>query len=197
MKITIYGEDFNRIMRTCIPSLDRADGVREGLKYIEIRGKDGHATATACNGFHLSHCAFTYEGDAECWFLLPRHKTIKNDCFVTVTVEDGEISVSDGEETLTRKAIDTESVPNWPNIAEPRQSEAGVRRIGVSRKYLRRLLESFGGDDTLLLEVPQNPIHAIVVRNAYTWGMVLPVRFNGEPHMQEFSNPLATTKSAE
>ena len=197
MKITIQGEDFNRIMRTCIPSLDRADGVREGLKYIEIRGKDGHATATACNGFHLSHCDFSYEGDAECRFLLPRHKTIKNDCFVTVTVENGEISVSDGEETVTRKEIDPESAPDWPGIVWSKQKETGVRRIGVSRKYLRRLLDSYGGDDTLLLEIPQNPLNPIVIRNAYTWGMVLPVRFNGEPHMQEFSNPLPTTKSAE
>lgn len=197
MKITIQGEDFNRIMRTCIPSLDRADGVREGLKYIEIRGKDGHATATSSNGFHLSHCAFTYEGDTECHFLLPRHKTIKNDCFVTVTIDNEEISISDGEETLTRKAVDIASMPDFAHIAEKSQKTVGMRRIGVSRKYLRRPLESYSGDDTLLLEIPKNPIDPIVVRNAHTWGVVLPVRFNGEPHMQEFSNPLSTTKSAE
>lgn len=197
MKITIQGEDFNRIMRTCIPSLDRADGVREGLKYIEIRGKDGHATATSSNGFHLSHCAFTYEGDTECHFLLPRHKTVKNDCFVTVAIDNEEISVSDGEETLTRKAVDIAGAPDWPRIVENGTKEAGVRRVGVSRKFLRRLLDSYSGDDVLLLEIPKNPIKPIVIRNTYAWGMVLPFRFNGEPHKQEFSDPLATTKSAE
>lgn len=200
MKITISGEDFNRIMRVCIPSLDRMDGVRDYLKYIEVRGKDGHATATACNGFHLAQCTFNYQGDKKIRFLLPRYKVVRKDRDMTITIENGEISITDGEEMTIRKAVELPKSWDVQKAVDACAAQPDVRVFGVSRKYLRRLLDSYGSDDRIIFEVAQDPMAGIIVRNAHTCGLVLPLRFGATVDLhadfQQFTDPLATTKGA-
>lgn len=200
MKITISGEDFNRIMRVCIPSLDRLDGVRDYLKYIEVRGWDGQATATACNGYHMAQCTFNYQGDTEIRFMLPRYKTVRKDRDMTIVIENGEISIADGEEMTIRKDFPINEKFDMQKVIDMCKAQPNVRVFGVSRKYLRRLLDSFGGDDHLLFEVAKNHEAGIIVRNAHTCGLVMPLRITPDYEemrlFQQFTDPLGTTKGA-
>lgn len=192
MKITISGEDFNRIMRVCTPSLARMDSAHDGLKYIEVRGKNGKAVATACNSFHLAQCPFAYQGDKEIRFMLPRHKPVKKNATMTITIENGAISIADGEETVSRQAIRVYDVAEIVDSCKSIQGD--TRLIGVSRKHLRRLLESYGTEDILVLEVPENQNAPVAIHSAHTYGLVMPERFKAASMFA--SEGLATTKGA-
>lgn len=101
MKITLTGTEFNRIMRICIPALSKG-GFREALEYIEIQcNGQGEGCATACDGYTLMQTRFSCQGDKGIYMIRPT-KTVRNDCTIEITKEDGKISISDGTETITR-----------------------------------------------------------------------------------------------
>ena len=186
MKITMEGAEFNRIMRTCIPALDK-NGTRRVLEYIEIRCAGGVGAATGCDGFHLAQCCFAYEGD-DCTFMLPKHRTVSNGSTITISVKGDKISISDGEETVTR-SLCKDVPPNWQKIVTGQEEKPQTATITVSASRLRRILGSFdSNNDAVTFEI-RGPLDGVVMRGPSIYGMLLPIRTNGQRHLARFVKP--------
>ena len=187
MKITMLGLDFNRIMKVCIPALDKV-GTRRATEYIEIRCADGIGTATACDGISLAHCQFNYEGDEGC-FLLPRHRNVANGALITITIKGNSISVSDGDEKITR-ALCTDDVPNWGTVVLERAAKRRTASITLSARRLRNIMRSFDSlDDAVTFEIAGD-LDSVILRSSRTYGLLLPIRNNGQRNLAQYIRPL-------
>jgi len=175
MKITMTGTDFNRIMRVCIPALSK-DAVRAELCHIDIQcNGEGEGCATALDGFTLAQTRFACQGP-RCRFHIPAHKTVKNDCIIEITLEDGKISVSDGVETVTRPALQFDGIDH---AAVCRSAQGNKKRatIAFDGRLLMRALKSHATSyrEPVFLEI-YGPHDAAILHTANTCGMVLPMR---------------------
>ena len=187
MKITMDGADFNRIMRVCSPALDRK-GTRRALEFIEIRCMDGLGTATGCDGITLAHCQFTYEGD-DGTFLLPRHRNVANGAEITIVAKGDKISVSDGDETITRDFHGTLEHANWKNVVSGIEKEAQRATITMSASRLRRLLAAFDSDDDAVTFEIRGDIDGVFMRAHQTFALLLPMRTDGQRNLARFVKP--------
>lgn len=186
MKITMDGREFNRIMRTCVPAISKDDS-REALRYIEIRCKGGVGVTTACDGVALAQCHFEYVGD-DGVLLLHSHRSVKNDALITIEAKGKKISVSDDSETVVRKLAE-HTHPNWKTIVDRNERKTQRASIVCNPARLRRILDSFSGnDDSVFIEI-RDDLDGIVMRGANTYAMVLPIRENKEQKRARFVRP--------
>lgn len=186
MKITMDGAEFNRIMRVCIPALDKK-GSRPVLEHIEIRCAGGVGAATACDSIHLAQCRFEYEGD-DGMFMLPRHRTVSNGSRITINVKGDKISISDGEETVTRNLC-KDVPPDWRKIVTGQEEKPQAATITMSASRLRRILGSFdSNNDAVTFEI-RGPLVGVVMRGPSTYGMLLPIRVEEGRHLARFVKP--------
>ena len=186
MKITMAGREFNRIMRTCVPAISKDDS-REALRHIEIRCKGGVGVATACDAIALAQCRFEYVGD-DGVLLLRSHRSVKNDALITIEAKGKKISVSDDTETISRKLAE-HTHPNWKTIVDKNERETQRASIVCNPARLRRILDSFSGnDDSVCIEI-RGDIDAIVMRGEKSYAMILPIRVDGEQKRARFAYP--------
>ena len=186
MKISMMGFEFNRIMRVCIPALDKS-GTRRALERIEIRCAGGVGTATAGDGFCLTQCRFTYDGD-DGRFLLPRHRSVSNGARITITVKGDKISVSDDDETVTRKLYD-DTHPAWARIVSSIEEKEQNASIILSASRLRRILNSFDNlDDAVSIEI-RGGLDGVIMRAPGTFCMLMPIRADEQRHLARFIVP--------
>lgn len=186
MKITMGGHEFNRIMRTCVPALEK-NGSHPALEYIEIRCKDGVGIATACDAFNLAQCCFSYQGD-DGVLLLRSHRSVKNDALITIEAKGKKISVSDDSETISRKLAE-HTHPNWKTIVDKNERETQRASIVCNPARLRRILDSFSGnDDSVCIEI-RGDLDGIVMRGANTYAMLLPIRESEKKKRARFVYP--------
>lgn len=176
MKITLTGEDFNRIMRVCTPAMSREDS-REALRHIEIKcdGK-GHGVATALNGFTLAQTCFACQGKRG-KMLIGAYKNVSNDCMVEIELQDGNISISDGVETITRKAFEGAYVDH-ETIVKGAQAKEHSITIALDRNRLRRALDSYRTSASTVVFEIYGPEDAIIMRGADAAGLLLPMRMH-------------------
>lgn len=188
MKISMMGFEFNRIMHTCIPALEKKGGPHRVLELIEIRCANGVGAATACDGFSLTQCQFPYEGD-DGTFLLPRHRSVANGSRITITVKGDKISVSDGDETITRKLCQDTTL-DFRKIVSTNEEKPQAATITVSASRLRRILNAYDHvDDAITFEI-RGEIDGVVMRAPNTYGMVLPIRVSGgQRNLAQFVKP--------
>lgn len=187
MKITMDGADFNRIMRVCIPALEKKNGSRRVLEHIEIRCANGIGAATACDGFGLTHCQFEYEGDDGA-FMLPRHRTVANGSRITITVRGDKISIADDEETITRPLCKDEP-PNWHKITTGNEQKPKAATITMSASRLRRILNGFDRDNDVVTFEIRESLAGVVMRGPSTYGMLLPIRTDEQRNLARFVKP--------
>lgn len=189
MKITLTGRDFNRIMQTCRPALDKT-GIREALSCIEFRCKDGRGVASACDGFAMAQCCFSYVGD-DGVFLLRSHRNVSNDSDVTITVSANgkKISVSDGTEIVTRDNVNAEYI-NLGNIVAGLETKKKRATFTISAGRLRKILNSFSATDNAVLFEIRGDLDAVVMRSLDTFALVLPVRCSEKRNVAKFERPV-------
>lgn len=185
MKITLTGTEFNRIMRICIPALSK-EGIREALEYIEIQcNGQGEGCATACDGYTLMQTRFSCRGDKGTYMIRPT-KTVRNDCTIEITKEDGKISISDSMETITRPDYGGPYISH-ANIC--RKAQKGKPRITVafSAKLLERMLKSFAAGRQIVYLEMRDPEKVVVVKSSYgACGLVVPMRTGEDYEEPEF-----------
>lgn len=187
MKITMLGQTFNRIMRVCSPALEKK-GTGRAIEFIEIRCFDGVGTATGCDGITLAHCQFNYEGDNGC-FLLPRHRNVANGAEITITAKGDKISVSDGDETITREMHVTLEHPNWQNVVSGIEKEAQRATITMSASRLRRILNSFENNEDVVTFEIRGDLDGVFMRAPHTFALLLPIRTDGQRTLARFVKP--------
>lgn len=185
MKITLTGTEFNRIMRICIPALSK-EGIREALEYIEIQcNGQGEGCATACNGYALMQTRFSCQGDKGIYMIRPT-KTVRNDCTIEITKEDGKISISDGTETISRPDYGGPYISH-ANIC--REAQKGKPRITVafSVQLLKLMLKSCAAGRQIVYLEMRDPGKAVVVKSSYgACGLVMPTRGDEDYKEPEF-----------
>lgn len=189
MKITLSGYDFNRIMRTCRPAIDKT-GLRDVLSCIEFRCKDGRGVASACDGFAMAQCCFSYEGD-DGVFLLRSHRTVSNDTDVSIMISANgkKISVSDGTEIITRDNVVAEYI-NLGNVVAEHETKEKRATFTINAARLRKILNSFSGiNDAVLFEI-RGDLDAVIMRNVDTYALLLPVRCNERRNVARFERPV-------
>lgn len=178
MKITLTGEDFNRIMRVCVPALASPASPRETLKYIQIRTNgNGEGCATALDGYTLAQTRFPCTGDAG-EMLIPKHKNVRKDCMVTIEQKGGKISISDGIETVTREAVKDPYVATDAIIKKAQADETTIS-VYVDRHLLRNALRSYANSEKVVCMEIRQADGPIILRGTDSCGMVLPVRIHG------------------
>lgn len=185
MKITLASEDFNRIMRVCVPALETASSPHESLKYIQVRcNGEGEGCATALDGYTLAQTRFPCTGEA-CEMLIPKHKNVRKDCIVTIEQKGDEISVSDGIETVTRKAVKGPFAATDAIIRNAQEPETTIT-VHIDRHRLRNALRSYANSGSVLqLEIRQAD-GAIIVRGLDSCGLVLPMQVHRELEQARF-----------
>lgn len=189
MKITLTGYDFNRIMRTCRPAIDKT-GLRDVLSCIEFRCKDGRGVASACDGFAMAQCCFSYEGD-DGVFLLRSHRSVSNDAVITIrtSVNGNKISVSDGTETFIRHNVNAEYI-NLGNIVAGLETKKKRATFTISAGRLRKILNSFSATDNAVFFEIRGDLDAVVMRSLDTFALVLPVRCSEKRNVAKFERPV-------
>lgn len=186
MKITMMGFEFNRIMQVCIPALEKK-GNRRVLEHIEIRCAGGVGAATSCDGVHLAQCCFVYDGD-DGTFMLPRHRTVANCSRITITVKGDKISISDDEETVTRKLCN-DVPPNWQRITAGQEQKPKAATVTLSASRLRRILNSYDSENDAITFEIRGPFDGVVMRGPTTYGMLLPIRIDEQRNLARFVMP--------
>jgi hypothetical protein len=187
----MLGRDFNRIMRTCCPALEK-NGAHETLGYIEVRCKDGVGVASACDGFFMAQCRFAYKGD-DGIFLLRSHKTVRNDTWVSILVSASgkKISIADDSEIVTRNAVVGDYVDLGKVVAIHEKKKARAT-ITISASRLRRILESFSkNDDAVMFEI-RGETDAVIMRGEETYALLLPIR-DERRELAAFARPVIET----
>lgn len=179
MKIAIYGEELQRIIKICKPCACTED-FRPALQHIELECVDGVGYATALDGFKMIQTSFTYTGDNGV-ILLPVLKDIDKYSSYEIELVDGTLSIFDGQTKIIRSACSSPFI-NWRKVAE--KSTEPAFKVGVNPKYLKKVLDVCG--DCVVLEF-YDELSGFVVRGDNVTGMVLPVRIgSGYDHFRKF-----------
>lgn len=179
MKITIDGNELQRIVKTCKPCVSTED-IRPSLKHIELECVDGVGYATALDGFKMIQTSFPYTGDNGV-ILLPVLKDIDKYSMYEIELSDGKLSIFDGETKTVRRACSSPFI-NWRKVAE--KTIEPTFKIGVNPKYLKKVLDVSG--NCVVLEF-YDELGGFFVRGDGVTGMVLPVRIgNGYDHYRKF-----------
>ena len=179
MKITIPGDELQRIIKTCKPCVCTED-FREALQHIELECANGIGYATALDGFKMIQTSFSYAGDNGV-ILLPLLKDIDKYSAYEIELVDGMLSIYDGKTKIIRRACNSSFI-NWRKVAE-KTTEPSFK-IGVNPKYLKKVLDVSG--DCVVLEF-YDELGGFFVRGDGVTGMVLPVRIGGGyDHFRKF-----------
>ena len=185
MKITLNGADYNRIMRVCGPAISQ-EKRDEALQYIEIQcNGQGEGCATACDGCILAQTRFSCHGDKGVYLIRPT-KTVRNDCIIEIAKENGKISISNGEETVTRTECALSYICH-ADICKNAQKGKPKVTIAFSVRLLQQMLKSYAaGRQIVYLEI-RDPEKPVIVKSSYGGcGLALPIRINEEYEGPEF-----------
>lgn len=178
MKITIDGNELQRIVKTCKPCVSTED-IRPGLKHIELECVDGVGYATALDGFKMIQTSFTYTGDNGV-ILLPILKDIDKYSMYEIELSDDKLSIFDGETKTVRRACNSPFI-NWRKVAE--KTSEPTFRIAVNPKYLKTVL---GASNSCVALEFYDELGGFFVRGDNVTGMVLPIRTYGYDQYRKF-----------
>lgn len=185
MKITLNGADYNRVMRVCGPAISQ-EKIREALQYIEIQcNGQGEGCATACDGYILAQTRFSCHGDKGAYLIRPT-KTVRNDCIIEIAKENGKISISNGEETVTRTEFASSYICH-ADICKNAQKGKPKVTIAFSARLLRQMLKSYAAGRQIVYLEMRGPENAVVVKSSYgACGIVMPMRIDEDYEEPEF-----------
>lgn len=179
MKITIPGDELQRIIKTCKPCVCTED-FRLALQCIELECVNGIGYATTCDGFKMIQTSFSFAGDNGV-ILLPVLKDIDKYSSYEIELADGMLSIYDGTTKVIRKACDSPFI-NWRKVAE--KTVEPTFKIGVNPKYLKKVLDVSGS--CVVLEF-YDELSGFFIRGDGVTGMVLPMRIgSGYDHFRKF-----------
>lgn len=175
MTITLSAYDYKRIINGCTPALDTS-GSRPPLAHIEItHDGNGTAYATALDGFVMNQIRFACEGDAGTVLVPSIRFTSRKDAYISVTWDEENVSVSDGETTITKRRYTDMDVIRQ-GIVKGLQAKAMQYTIAVKPRYLLAALKAHHDNDHVVVFEFASDIDAIVVRSKDASSMVLPCR---------------------
>ena len=186
MKIVITGEDFNNIMKTCVPVLG-IDTARQTLRFIGIDcGEGGEGCATALDGFVMAQTRFKYKGDAGKMLLFPC-KPVKNVDEVEISNDDERTTVSYGDYSFSRKVPASSLLVDCSKIGRDAQANKKTIRIAFSPELMAKVLKSHktGVREPLYMDI-YGSNDPIVVHSKNTVGLLLPYRVNAQIKEPEF-----------
>ncbi len=192
MKIEMNGRELNKIMNVCIPATGDS---RPILDLIELVCNGGNGTATALDGFMLAQCSFSYTGDNGT-ICIPKHKTIANNCTITIEADEYSVSISNGQETIVRK-IHQQKYIAWREAIKKRMQKKTRVTIAFDRHLLMRALECFKDDgyrSSLVVFDFAGENDAAIMRGKGARGIVLPVKMSTAFDTQDFDIDDAETK---
>lgn len=186
MKIRISGDDFNSIMKTCIPAI-ADDSARLTLNHIciDCDGK-GHGCATALDGFVLAQVKFPCAGDAGRILVFPC-KPVKYVDLVDISNEDNRTTVSYGDYSFSRRMPSTNACVDYVKITRDAQSNKKCIRIAFSPALMAKVLKSHkqGARDPIYMDIYGNS-KPILVYSRNTAGVLLPYKVNCDVELPEF-----------
>lgn len=186
MKIIISGEDFNKIMKTCVPALAK-DSIRPALAFIEIdcNGNE-EGCATALDGYVMAQTRFKCSGDAGRMLLFPCKPVPKNVDIVEIKSEDKRTIVSYGDYSFSRSVPDSGWCVNHAKIARDALAKKKTIRIALNPMLLSRVLKSHADKYEPLFMDIYGSGDAVIVHTEYTVGLLLPMVTHGNAKDPEF-----------
>ena len=178
MTIKLMGSDFNRIMKTCSPCVC-SDELREALRYIIVEC-DGHGNgcATALDGFVMAQLRFKCAGDRGKLFVWP-FKKVDKDKEITITCEDGVVSISDGDETISRKMLSADTYVDHSKFFKDAIQKEKVVQVSFNPYNLMKLLKAMPEktNECITLEIG-DPIAPVILKSGDAAGMACPIRLH-------------------
>lgn len=185
MKITILGSDFNRIMKVCVPSVSK-ESARKSLHFIQVECDGyGNGTATALNGYTLAHVWFPCKGPA-CKMLIPPHKTVRKEAYIDIWYEDGKVSISEDDETITKGAPEGSEYVDHGKLTSDAQNKKKTITIALNPSLLQQILKSHRSSTSPIFFDIHEQDSPIIVYTVETSGMILPMRINSKMAEPQF-----------
>lgn len=192
MTIKMMGSDFNRIMKVCGPCISR-DEARLPLRNIIVEcDGQGNGCATAIDGFKLSQLRFKCEGDCGKLFVWP-FKKVGKDKEITINCEGGVVSISDGDETVSRKMLPVGTYVDHSKIFKDAIQKEKVVKVSFDPRFLMTMLKALPErvTDCITLEIG-DPIQPVILKSGDASGMVCPMRL-----FTEYESPVAWEMKAD
>lgn len=141
MTIKMMGSDFNRIMKVCAPCISR-EKLRPPLRNIIVEcDGQGNGCATALDGFKMTQLRFKCAGDRGKLFVWP-FKKVNKDKEITISCADGVVSVSDGEETISRKMLSADTYVDHTKLFGDAIRKEKVVAVSFNPHHLMTLLKA-------------------------------------------------------
>lgn len=186
MKTVVSGDDFNKIMKTCVPALAK-DSIRPALAFIEIdcNGNE-EGCATALDGYVMAQTRFKCSGDAGRMLLFPCKPVPKYVDLVEIKNEDGRTTISYGDYSFSRKVPDNGWCVDHAKIARDALAKEKTIRIALNPMLLSRVLKSHADKYEPLFMDIYGSSDAIVVHTKYTVGLLLPMSIHSDVKDPEF-----------
>lgn len=178
MTIKLMGSDFNRIMKVCAPCIS-SDELRNVLRYIIIEcDGQGNGCATALDGFVMGQLRFKCAGDRGKLLVWP-FKKVDKDKEITISSEDGVTSVSDGDETISRRTPLAGDYVDHSKIFKGAIQNKKVVKVSFNPHYLMKLLKALPkkANDCITLEIGED-VDPVVAKSNDAAGMLCPIRLH-------------------
>lgn len=176
MTIKLMGADFNRIMKVCAPCISREE-LRPPLRNIIIEcDGQGNGCATALDGFKMTQLRFLCAGDRGKLFVWP-FKKIDKDKEITISCNDGVVSISDGDETISRKMLSADMYVDHSKLFKDAIQKEKVVQVSFNPHHLLTLLKAMPerSDSLITLEIG-DPNSPVILKSNDAAGMVCPMR---------------------
>ena len=178
MTIKMMGSDFNRIMKVCAPCISHEE-IRQPLRNIIVEcDGEGNGCATALDGFKMTQLRFKCAGDRGKLLVWPFRKVGK-DKEITISCADGVVSVSDGDETISRKMLSADTYVDHSKLFKDAIQKEKVVQVSFNPHHLLTLLKAMPerANSLITLEIG-NPINPVILKSDDASGMVCPMRVN-------------------
>ncbi len=176
MTIKLMGSDFNRIMKVCAPCISREE-LRPPLRNIIVEcDGQGNGCATALDGFKMTQLRFKCAGDRGKLFVWP-FKKVNEDKEITISCADGVVSVSDGDETISRKMLSADTYVDHAKLFADAIRKEKVVQVSFNPHHLMTLLKAMPekANSLITLEIG-DPVNPVILKSDDASGMVCPMR---------------------
>ncbi len=178
MTIKMMGSDFNRIMKVCAPCISREE-LRPPLRHIIVEcDGQGNGCATALDGFKMTQLRFLCAGDRGKLFVWP-FKKVDKDKEITISCTDGVVSISDGDETISRKMLSADTYVDHSKLFKDAIQKEKVVQVSFNPHHLLTLLRAMPerANSLITLEIG-DPVAPVILKSDDAAGMVCPMRVN-------------------
>lgn len=176
MTIKLMGSDFNRIMKVCAPCISREE-IRLPLRNIIVEcDGQGNGCATALDGFKMTQLRFKCAGDRGKLFVWP-FRRVDKDKEITICCVDGVVSVSDGDETISRKMLSADTYVDHAKLFGNAIRKEKVVQVSFNPYHLMTLLKAIPekANSLITLEIG-DPVDPVILKSDDASGMVCPMR---------------------